>query len=67
MKILLRILYVIYSIVTVFCIFYGFPLMIVNIGRNQQKVFIYMGIFIFGFLLLCGGAVYILLKRRNKE
>ncbi len=58
-------LQVIYSIVVVFCVGYGIPLTIVNIGK---EVFLpYLIISIIGVILLCIGALFITFKNKDKK
>lgn len=59
-----KILFSIYSIITIFCLFYGVPLTIINAGKDD--FFIYLSIAIIGIVLLIVMAIYILIKQRNK-
>ncbi len=54
------------GIVSALCIFYGFPLMIVNIGRDQKLMFIYMGVGIFGFVGICVTALLMMLNKKKQ-
>ncbi len=58
-------LYYLYSIVTVFSLFYGGILMMVNIGK--EMFFPYMVVFIIGFVLLLMGALYIMWKKKESK
>ena len=64
-----RVLFTIYSIVTVFCLLFGFPMMVVNIGKNTTLVIIYASVAALGVLLLVGYALLIMtrLKKINKR
>ncbi len=59
-----KILFSIYSIITIFCLFYGVPLTIINAGKDD--FFIYLSVAIIGIVLLIVMAIYILIKQRNK-
>ena len=60
-------LYVIYSIVTVFCIFYGAPLAIVNISRDTRMAIIYACIAGVGVVLLLVGAFIAVFKKKKAK
>ncbi len=60
-----KVLMVIYSIVVVFCVGYGIPLTIVNIGK--EAFLPYLIISIIGVILLCIGALFITFKNKDKK
>jgi len=60
-----KILFTIYSIVTLFCLFYGLPLTIINI--NKEHFYIYLIVAVVGVILLVIGALYIIYKDRKNN
>lgn len=60
-----KVLFAFYSIMTVFCLAYGFPMAIVNISRNTRLSIIHFVIGGIGVVLLLAYAVYLLIKRRQ--
>lgn len=60
-----KILFTIYSIVTLFCLFYGLPLTIINI--NKEYFYIYLVVAVVGVILLVIGALYIKYKDRKNN
>ena len=62
-----KVLYAIYSVVTVFCIFYGAPLAIVNITRDTRMAIIYAIIAGVGVVLLLVGAFIAVFKKKKAK
>ena len=57
----------IYSLVTVFCLFYGFPMAIINIGKDTKTVIIHLIIGGIGLLLLLIASIYLLYQKKNNK
>ena len=61
-----KVLFAFYSVMTIFCLAYGFPMAIVNISRNLRLSIIHFIIGGIGVLLLLSYAIYLLVKSRSK-
>ena len=60
-----KVLFAFYSVMTIFCLAYGFPMAIVNISRNLRLSIIHFIIGGIGVLLLLIYAIYLLIKKRQ--
>lgn len=67
MKKAAKILYAIFSIISVFMIFFGFYLFIANLGRDNVTSFIFLGVFIAGFLGLSFIASFRLYRNKHPK
>ena len=65
MKIVVKILGGLYSLVTIFLLFFGFGLAFVNIGKEEFIIFLTLGIIGAGMLLMA--AIYIFIKKKGKN
>ena len=54
------------GVISVLMIFFGFPIMINNIGKNQTLMFLFMGIFVLGCIGMTICALVIMLTK-NKD
>ena len=67
MKKLGRILYSIFGAVSILMMFVGFYLMISNIGSNWTLFFIFLGVFVAGFLGLSIIAIGIMYRKKHPK
>ena len=61
----MKALKIIYSFVTVACVFYGIPLTIINIGKEAFMPNLLIAII--GLMLLSIAAAYIAIQKREKD
>ena len=57
----------IYSLVTVFCLFYGFPMAFVYMNKDIKTVIIHLIIGGVGLLLLLIASIYLLYQKKNNQ
>ena len=60
-----KVLFLVYSLITIFCLSYGIPLLIINYPKGFDKVILYLIASIVGILLLIAGAIVILIKKKK--
>ena len=67
MKKVTRVLYAVFSIISLLMMFFGFYLFISNLGRDDVASFIFLGICIAGFLGLCLIAGFIMYRKNHPK
>ena len=60
-----KFIYTIYSLITVFCMFFGIPLTIVNIGK--ENFYIYLAIAVVGIVLFIAGTIILIILEKMKK
>ena len=60
-------LWSIYSLVTVFCLAYGFPMAIVNVGKDYKAAIIHFIIGGVGAVLLLIAAAFLYFQKKKKQ
>lgn len=62
-----KFLFFLYSLVTLFCLVYGFPMAIVNIGKDNMLMIVHFVIAGVGVVLLLIYATVLTVRRRKKK
>ena len=62
-----KLLFAIYSAVTIVSLLVGFYMALSNFNKDWTMFYVFLGIFIFGFILLSLSAIYIMVKRNPRK